>query len=396
MNGDANPPGTLPPATLPPATLPRAARPLADFCSFLRGYGFAVSSDQIVSFLAATALLGPRSMDDIRHAGHAVLSPPPERIEAFDALFRAWFHGEVEAVPEGDAGEETVAKDDRDDRFEPPEATELNESGEASSHAEVLSARSFGPRDDANLRRFAREAPRALPRRRSFRRQAAKAGRWVDMRRTLRAAVHNDGDVAAFARARHKQRQRNILILIDVSGSMKTHTEDYLRLAHAVTRAADRVETFTFGTRLTRISRALRLKDKERALSEAARIVEDWDGGTRIGEALNAFLAIPRFAGYARGSLVIVLSDGLERGDHTEMVEAVRRMTRRAWKMFWLTPLAADPRFKPETAGLKAILPLIDELGNGGTIAAICDAILSASRSDEAGSNVHASKRVAG
>ncbi|MEJ8571494.1 vWA domain-containing protein [Microbaculum marinum] len=375
--------------------LPRAARPLAGFCAFLRNFGFAVSADQIATFLAATTLLGPRSMDDIRRAGHAVLAPPPERIDEFDALFRAWFHGEVEAMPAGDdAGEETVAKDDRGDRFQPPEASELNESGEASTRDEVLASRSFEAPDDLHLRRFRREAPRALPRRRSFRRQASTSGRWIDMRRTMRAAVRNEGDVAAFARARHKRRQRNILILIDVSGSMKTHTEDYLRLAHAVTRAADRVETFTFGTRLTRISRAMRLKDRERALFEASRVVEDWDGGTRIGEALNAFLAIPRFAGYARGSLVIVLSDGLERGGHDEMVDAVRRLARRAWKMAWLTPLAADPRFRPETAGLKAILPLIDELGDGGSVAAICDVILSASRDEGSGGN--ARERAAG
>ena len=377
-------------------SLPRAARPLAGFCSFLRGFGFAVSSDQTVTFLAAVALLGPRSMDDIRRASHAVLAPPPHRIYAFDALFRAWFHGEVEAMPAGDeTGEETVAKDDRGERFEPPEATELNESGEASTRTEVLSSRDFRADDNVHLRRFLRDAPRALPRRRSFRRQAAGSGRWIDMRRTMRAAVRNEGDVAAFARARHKQRQRNILILIDVSGSMKTHTEDYLRIAHAVTRAADRVETFTFGTRLTRISRAMRLRDRDRALGEAAGIVEDWDGGTRIGEALNAFLAIPRFAGYARGSLVIVLSDGLERGDHTEMVEAVRRLSRRAWKLYWLTPLAADPRFRPETAGLKAVLPLIDALGNGGSIEAICGTILSAAKDTDTVSEPGDSKGVA-
>lgn len=361
--------------------LPRAVRPLAGFCTFLRGFGFSVTSGQATDFMAATALLGPRSMDDIRRAGRAVLGPPPERLDEFDALFRAWFHDEVAAVPAGDdSGEETVAKDDRPDRFEPPEGARTNESGETTTRTELLAGRAFRTRDDARLDRFVRAATRALPRRRAFRRQAAKSGRFIDLRRTLRAAMRAEGDVASFARQRQKERQRNILILIDVSGSMKTHTDDYLRLAHAVTRAADRVETFTFGTRLTRISRAMRIRDRDRALAEAAMTVEDWDGGTRIGDALNAFLGVPRFAGYARGALVIVLSDGLERGDHREMVDAVRRVSRRAWRLAWLTPLAADPRFRPESAGLKAILPYIDHLGSGGSVKAICAYILSAAK----------------
>ena len=133
-----------------------------------------------------------------------------------------------------------------------------------------------------------------------------------------------------------------MLLLIDVSGSMKARTEDNLRLAHALTQARRRVEVFTFGTRLTRVTRPMRLKRREQALAAAAQMVSDWDGGTRIGDALKAFLAVPRFAGYARGAVVLIVSDGLERGDPAAMRDAVAKLSRRAWRLSWLTPLAAD------------------------------------------------------
>ncbi len=118
------------------------------------------------------------------------------------------------------------------------------------------------------------------------------------------------------------------------------------------------VEVFTFGTRLTRVTRPLRLKRREQALTAAAHLVSDWDGGTRIGDALQAFLAVPRFAGYARGAAVIVVSDGLERGDVAALRDAVAKLSRRAWRLSWLTPLATGPGFTPQTEALIAIRAL--------------------------------------
>jgi uncharacterized protein with von Willebrand factor type A (vWA) domain len=120
----------------------------------------------------------------------------------------------------------------------------------------------------------------------------------------------------------------------------------------------------------------MRLKNHDMALAATSSIVSDWDGGTRIGEALQAFLAVPRFAGYARGAVVLILSDGLERGDPSAMREAMTRLSRLAWRVSWLTPLAADPNFTPRTEGLKAILPLVDDLADGSSVAAVCAHVL--------------------
>jgi uncharacterized protein with von Willebrand factor type A (vWA) domain len=167
-----------------------------------------------------------------------------------------------------------------------------------------------------------------------------------------------------------------VLLLIDVSGSMKERTDAHLRFAHALAGAVDRIEVFTFGTRLTRLTRAVRLKNREQALAAASTVVADWDGGTRIGDALKAFLSVPRFAGYARGAVTLILSDGLERGDHHDMTQAVARLSARSWRIAWLTPLAADPRYKPETAALKSILPFIDDLAGSGSTKQLCAYVL--------------------
>ena len=188
--------------------------------------------------------------------------------------------------------------------------------------------------------------------------------------------MRHAGEFVRLHRRKRRQRQRRVVLLIDVSGSMKERTQAHLAFAHALVRTADSVEVFTIGTRLTRITRPLRLRSREQALATASMLVADWDGGTRIGEALNAFLAVPRFSALARGAVIVVLSDGLERGDPTAMADAVARFSRLAWKTVWLTPLASDPGYEPRTAGLVAARPFLDELGDGGSIEQICAHVL--------------------
>ncbi|WP_181706491.1 VWA domain-containing protein [Chthonobacter rhizosphaerae] len=363
--------------------LPRPLRPFLRFPRVLRDNAFPVAPEQVTGFLAAVDLLGPRSVADVRAAAHALLAPPPERRAAFDALFDAVFLGEAADRPaDAEADDELRVQDDEDDGLLHPDSGEENPSGEAATAAEVLSRRRFAGETEADsLRRLARAAPAALPRRRGYRRRAARRGGLPDLRRTLRQAARTDGEAPRLFARRRRKRQRPVLVLIDVSGSMKARTEAHLRFAHALARAVDRIEVFTFGTRLTRLTRAMRLRNADQALVAAAAIVSDWDGGTRIGDALRAFLAVPRFAGFARGAVTLVLSDGLERGDPAAMVDAVTRLSRRAWSISWLTPLAADPGYRPETRALKAVLPLVDTLADGSSTERLCAHVLSLARS---------------
>ncbi|RDJ23349.1 VWA domain-containing protein [Bosea caraganae] len=361
------------------APLPAAARPFVAFPSLLREHGIAVAPEQTTSFLMAVELLGPRSMEHVRKAAAATLSPHPEQRERFDALFDMHFLGALAEPGEDDwqPDEDMSVQEDSGSR-EVLIGEGVNETGQAATGAEALSIRGLRTLDESEtLRRFGRALPAALPRRRGYRHRGARRGPMVDLARSLKAAIRHDGEVMDLKKLRRVTRPRPILLLIDVSGSMKQRSDANLALAHAVVQAAPRVEVFTFGTRLSRVTRALRRRRREQALAEASGLVADWDGGTRIGDALGAFLAVPRFASYARGAVVIVLSDGLERGEPAALVNAVTRLAARAHRIDWLTPLAADPGYRPETEALRLVAPMLDSLTDGGSTARICRHILS-------------------
>jgi uncharacterized protein with von Willebrand factor type A (vWA) domain len=361
------------------APLPAAARPFVAFPTLLREHGIAVAPEQTTAFLMAVELLGPRSIEHVRKAAVATLSPHPEHRARFDALFDMHFLGAIAEPGEEDwAPDEDVSVQEDTGSREILIGEEVNETGQASTEAEALSIRRLGTLDESEmLRRFGRALPAALPRRRGYRHRAARRGPVVDLARSLRDAIRHDGEVMSLKKLRRVTRPRPILLLIDVSGSMKQRSDANLALAHTIVQAAPRAEVFTFGTRLTRVTRALRRRRREQALAEASGLVADWDGGTRIGDALQAFLAVPRFASYARGAVVVVLSDGLERGDPTALVTAVARLAARAHRIDWLTPLAADPEYRPETEALRLIAPRLASLADGGSTARICRHILS-------------------
>lgn len=360
------------------AKLPGAVRPLIDFPALLRGHGFTIAPEQTVTFLQAVELLGPRSIEHVRKAAVATLAPHPEQRAQFDALFDMHFFG-----ASGEPGEDGWQPDD-EMQVQDDIGTEdvlidegVNETGQVATGAEALAIRTLRATDDTDiLRRFGDALPDALPRRRGYRHKAARRGKGIDLARSLRAAMRNEGEVMNLKRLRRATRPRPVLLLIDVSGSMKQRSDVHLALAHEIVHAMPRVEVFTFGTRLTRLTRVLRFKNRPHALAEASGLVSDWDGGTRIGDALEAFLAVPRFAGYARGANVIVLSDGLERGDPSAMIRAVHRLAARAFRIDWFTPLAVDPEYRPETEALRAIRPLLASLGDASSTSRLCRAIL--------------------
>ncbi len=363
-----------------PAGLPRALAPFLAFAAALRASGFPASPEQTESLVAAVGLLGPRSLGDIRRAAHAVFGPGPERRAGFDEVFDAVFLGRAIAAPAFGEPEEMPRAFDSAGLDLMPEAFEEDPSGADATAAERLFARELAAGDeDAMLRAFARAVPAALPRRRS-RRTTPGRGRLVDARRTFREMLRRDGEVSRLPTRRRHSRQRRVLMLVDVSGSMKAGTDGALGLAHALVQAGEQVEAFTVGTRLTRVTRALRHRNRAQALALAAGLVADWDGGTRLGEALSVFLSVPRFASFARGALVIVVSDGLERGGPEALVAAMAKMRALAWSVLWLSPLAADPAYRPETGAMQAILPMLDRLGDGSAPPALAREILSFSK----------------
>lgn len=365
-------------------TLPRAAQPFVDFVRLLRSHAFIISPDQTQGFIAAIGLLGPRDIGDINRAARAMLAIPHEREAEFDALFRAFFMGQMTSAPaEGSDDEEDVEAyeptgDDGDAIEADDDETDV---GAQAVRAERLSQRSFSARDtETALLNFSRHAPRALPRRKSYRRLPSRHGKTINMRKTMRDAVRRDGEIFTLSRMRRKTRQRPVLLLIDVSGSMSDQIEPTLRFAHALAQAAERLEAFTLGTRLTRITAPLSARLPEQALRRVGETVSDFDGGTRLGDALQAFLSVPRFASRARGAVVLMLSDGLERGTPDAMVDAVWRLSRMAWRFDWLTPLALAEDFSPETEALALAKPYLDRISSSRDIDAVCKHVLNIAR----------------
>jgi uncharacterized protein with von Willebrand factor type A (vWA) domain len=215
---------------------------------------------------------------------------------------------------------------------------------------------------------FATLNPRA-PLRRTARHRPWHRGE-VDAARTLRTSLRRMGEPAEIAWRRRATKPRRVVLLIDVSGSMSGYADTLLRLAHRVSQALPgHVETFTVGTRLTHLTRALRLRDCERALVAAGDTVPDWSGGTRLGETLQVFGDRWGRRGMARGAVVVVFSDGWERGDVALLAEQARQLGRVSHRLVWVNPHRGKDGYEPVQAGVLAVLPHVDHFVAGHSLA---------------------------
>jgi uncharacterized protein with von Willebrand factor type A (vWA) domain len=338
-----------------PSTPNTAREYVRGFLRELREQGLAVPVPKQRDFLRALASVPPRDPGHLYWIAHATLTSSPADTDVFDPVFARWFGTGPLLVPEAEEPGEEDRGGGSDESTPPDQATREGDGTTAGWSSVDRAARIAG--DD--VARVARVLPRAVPTIRSRRRRSARRGDRLDVRRVHRDAWRTGGEVVRLHWRRHPRRQRPVLVLIDVSGSMKQHSAAYLRFAHAVVTTCDRAEVFTFGTRLTHVTPALRARDAGAAL---AVMVRDADGGTRIGPSLQAFLANPRHLRAARGALVLVLSDGLERGDCEPFVRAVRRLALLGHRLVWWSPLARDRSYRPVTRGMADVLPHLDVL----------------------------------
>jgi uncharacterized protein with von Willebrand factor type A (vWA) domain len=213
-------------------------------------------------------------------------------------------------------------------------------------------------------------APR-VGRRRTRRYGPARNGR-VDLERTVRRMLRQGGEPTRLAHRARRRKPRRLVVLADVSGSMEPYADAVLRFAHAAVRSAPfNTEVFTLGTRLTRITRELRARDPDAALRAAAAAIPDWSGGTRLGDAVKVFLDHWGQRGVARGAVVVLCSDGWERGDPTLLGAQAQRLARLAHAVIWVNPHKGKPGYEPITGGMVAALPHIDHLVAGHSLAAL-------------------------
>lgn len=376
---------------------PRVEGPLAPLIAFardLRARGLPVGTGRILTFCRAVVALGLADRESLYWAGRASMIARREDLETYDLAFDEWYRsmaagGELRielAIPGGpqDEGESewrepmeieiTVGSiaaewhgmgDDEDDAEGSEEEASIRI---VASGAEVLREKSFAELSDEERARVAaliRRISVAVPVERTRRTRPAASGSTFDMRRTLRRSLRTQGEPFDRAWRARKSRTRPLVLILDVSGSMSPYARALMQFAYAAMAAGRRVETFCFGTRLTRVTRTLRTKDPDRALHEIGTQVEDWEGGTRIGESLKTLLDGWSQRAALRGAVVVLCSDGLERGDPELLRAQMARLRRLAHRVVWVNPLKGSPRYEPLARGMAAALPSVDVFLSG-------------------------------
>jgi uncharacterized protein len=359
---------------------------LVGFAHELRSAGLKVGTDDVLTYFKSMTPLDPTDLVDLYWAGKATLVSRHEDSPVYDHVFRKYFLDEsaparsqliLRAAAEAEAalvmpGTEPGQEENDEER---PAL------GWMASNVDALKHRSFAactPEELAALRGIMRRMRLTPPRRRTRRTKTRSAvkGTAPDLRATIRASMRMHGEPPGqlFFQQR-KTKLRPLILILDVSGSMADYSRHLLLFAHTARHAATKVEVFVFGTRLTRITRELTRHKVDDALDEAARAVNDWDGGTRIGQSLDTFIRTwGARNGLCRGGVVVICSDGLDRGDPEVLAAAMERLNRLCRHIVWLNPHKGDNRdFRPSTVGMMVAAPYIDLLLSGHDLASLAE-----------------------
>ncbi|WP_293991362.1 VWA domain-containing protein [Streptomyces sp.] len=351
---------------------------LLGFVRALRAAGVDASAERGYAFLRAVAALRPGRRSDVYWAGRATLCGGHDDLERYERVFAAYFgppaapaRQPVRTAPPPRlrlvARETATAPRTRGESEPPgPPTAVLASSAEVLRHRDVTE---LDPAERAQLRRLLAAFALEGQTRRAARRRPARRGE-VDPRRTVRELLRRGGEPALLRRHARVARPRRVVLLVDVSGSMGPYADALLRFAHAAVRAG-RTEVFTVGTRLTRVTRELSHRDPDLAMAQVAAAVPDWRGGTRLGELLREFLNRWGQRGMARGAIVVLLSDGWERGDPELLGQQMRRLHALAHQVVWANPRKARPGYAPLAAGMAAALPSVDAFVAGHSLAAL-------------------------
>lgn len=356
------------PASPPEGLAPSLTRRLLEFCRYLRVSGLSVGSNQVADFLRALTYVASIDQTDFYFAAETTLVNGAEERRLFQEAFQRFWGGETGGKRGRMAGEGgSVAGEG-----EVIGARRMEEGGPAENGAdsgrysavEVLRSRDFADMTEdelAQVRSLIADLPLRLPERRTRRYQVGR-GRRPDFRRSLRASLRHDGEWLRWARRGRKRQPRTLVLLADISGSMARYSRVLLTFCYGLARGYQSgLEAFVFGTRLTRITHALNERTAIRALDQMTAAVPDWSGGTRIGESLRTFNRQWARRVLAREAAVLVISDGWDRGSPEILGREMARLNRLANPLIWLNPLLGEPGYRPQTRGIQAALPHIDE-----------------------------------
>jgi uncharacterized protein with von Willebrand factor type A (vWA) domain len=374
---------------------------LAGFARLLRERGIRLSPAEVSRFQAAVGVLPP-GIEHLYWAGRACLGVPPGSAEVYDVAFAQYFLAQPglpdEPAADARASLRSAAPGGRADLPQLPAALDVareldgeepgqdraDRSGSTASSAEVLRITPFAQctqQELAVVAELVRRLRAQPPQRPSRRMRPGTHREAVDLRTTARLAMKTQAEVLMPAWRQHRMRPRPVVVLLDVSRSMALYSRLFLHFGHALAASRRDVEVVCFGTQLTRVTGLLRSRRSARALERAAMSVLDWDGGTRIADAVAGLRSMRGLRGRLRGAVVVICSDGLERGDPADLGEQMRLLHRTCHQVIWVNPLAGDERYEPLAGGMCAALPWVDHLMPGDTLAALRDvaAVLSGS-----------------
>jgi uncharacterized protein with von Willebrand factor type A (vWA) domain len=371
---------------------------VAAFGRRLHDAGVPVTPERSARFAQALTLVKPVARRRLYWTARAALVSDPAQVKAFDAVFAEVFGSRVieDDEPSEDERRTAVPPDDapvpgrRAGTVEggavPVPGVRPDPDAEqgpdvplpmAASDEERLRTRRFEELEPAELAQLYRLMARmrvATPTRRTRRAQRERRGEHVDVRRTLRASLRTGGDPVNMAFRRRRIVHRRLVLLCDISGSMEPYSRAYLHVLTAAGAARD-AEAFVFATRLTRVTRALAARNPERAIARAAAAAPDWSSGTRIGEALRTFNDRHGRPGMARGAVIVIISDGWERGDPALVGREMERLARLAHRIVWVNPRVSAPGFAPRAGGMAAALPHLDTLVSGHSLDALYEVV---------------------
>ena len=356
---------------------------LIEFGDELRDAGIAVGTGDAMTYVEAVSLLNPADLGDVYWAGRGTLVGRRDLIPTYDRVFKSFF---LDVETQGDSELKAMMRATTSTAAtlevpspDPGEGEESNEEeaqlGYMASGAQVWRNKAFAVCTDqelATIRRIVSDIKLTPPRRRTRRTITAKNGPRLDPRRMARETMRSHGDPTRLFRQKRRLRIRPLVFILDVSGSMSDYSRNLLQFAYSARRAADKVEVFCFGTRLTRITRSLDRRKPDDALNLAATAVFDWDGGTRIGQSLDQFIKRWGRRGLSRGSIVVICSDGLDRGDPALLESAMEKLSRLSHRIVWMNPHKGDVKdFRPNSLGMMVADPFIDEIFSGHNLASL-------------------------
>lgn len=380
-DADAAPDADVADAVVPlPAGGGDLAGSLVGLARTLRGAGVDASPDRVHALVRTLDHLGAADVASVYWAGRLTLCASPVDLERYDRVFAHFFAGELPSPTTGrvrrtvrlgpTALGQTVDEADPDDGAE-VEGQAVTRHASREERLRTRDVTELTARERAELHRLL--AAFALPGELRRTRRAVPAVRGaIDRRRSVRSLLRAGGEPSRLHRHAPRTAPRRVVLLVDVSGSMAGYADTLLRFAHvAARRHGTPTEVFTLGTRLTRVTEPLRLRDPDVAMRAVARAIPDWSGGTRLGEGLKEFLDRWGQRGTARGAVVVLLSDGWETGDPTRLGEQTARLARLAHRVVWANPRAGREGFAPTAGGMAAALPHCDDLVAGNTLAAL-------------------------